>query len=295
MKWYKSLSFALLFLVTLANAQSANRFFYELTFKPKKGIDSLQKTVMILDVTDKKSLYRDYLTVSQDSILKITVEKMQKSGIFQDMSKVIRQPKFSHKIYKSYPTMKVQYIDAVLNGGRPLYLSYSEETKFNWKIENEKKKIGEYEAQKATTEFGGRKWTAWFTESIPFPDGPYKFSGLPGLIVKIEDAEKNYSWELKGNKKIENYNELSYSEQLMAQFGGSLKTTDITREKFEKTLADFKKDPFANMRDQLSQIPADAKMPGTDKSVKDFIAEKERETKELYGSIDNSIEILEKK
>lgn len=220
---------------------------------------------------------------------------MQKSGIFQDMSKVIRQPKFSHKIYKSYPTMKVQYIDAVLNGGRPLYLSYSEEIKISWKIENEKKKIGEYEAQKATTEFGGRKWTAWFAESIPFPDGPYKFSGLPGLIVKIEDAEKNYSWELKGNKKIENYNELSYSEQLMAQFGGSLKTTDITREKFEKTLADFKKDPFANMRDQLSQIPADAKMPGTDKSVKDFIAEKERETKELYGSIDNSIEILEKK
>lgn len=295
MKWYKSLSFALLFLVTLANAQSANRFFYELTFKPKKDSTKTEKEVVILDITNEKSLYRDFLAVSQDSILKITVEKMQKSGIFQDMSKVIRQPKFSHKIYKSYPTMKVQYIDAVLNGGRPLYLSYSEEPKFNWKIENEKKKIGEYEAQKATTEFGGRKWTAWFTESIPFPDGPYKFSGLPGLIVKIEDAEKNYSWELKGNKKIENYNELSYSEQLMAQFGGSLKTTDITREKFEKTLADFKKDPFANMRDQLSQIPADAKMPGTDKSVKDFIAEKERETKEFYGSIDNSIEILEKK
>ena len=292
MKWYKSLSFALLFLVTLANAQSANRFFYELTFKPKKDSTKTEKEGVILDITNEKSLYRDFLAVSQDSILKITVEKMQKSGIFQDMSKVIRQPKFSHKIYKSYPTMKVQYIDAVLNGGRPLYLSYSEEIKISWKIENEKKKIGEYEAQKATTEFGGRKWTAWFAESIPFPDGPYKFSGLPGLIVKIEDAEKNYSWELKGNKKIENYNELSYSEQLMAQFGGSLKTTDITREKFEKTLADFKKDPFANMRDQLSQIPADAKMPGTDKSVKDFIAEKERETKELYGSIDNSIEIF---
>ena len=292
MKWYKSLSFALLFLVTLANAQSANRFFYELTFKPKKDSTKTEKEGVILDITNEKALYRDFLAVSQDSILKITVEKMQKSGIFQDMSKVIRQPKFSHKIYKSYPTMKVQYIDAVLNGGRPLYLSYSEETKISWKIENEKKKIGEYEAQKATTEFGGRKWTAWFTESIPFPDGPYKFSGLPGLIVKIEDAEKNYSWELKGNKKIENYNELSYSEQLMAQFGGSLKTTDITREKFEKTLADFKKDPFANMRDQLSQIPADAKMPGTDKSVKDFIAEKETETKELYGSIDNSIEIF---
>ena len=291
MKWYKSLSFALLFLVTLANAQSANRFFYELTFKPKKGIDSLQKAVMILDVTDKKSLYRDYLTVSQDSVLKIEVEKMQKAGVFKDLSKSFQMPKFAYKITKEYPTMKVNFSERMLNS----VFGYNEEPKFNWKISNDKQKIGEYEAQKATTEFGGRKWTAWFTESIPFPDGPYKFSGLPGLIVKIEDAEKNYSWELKGNKKIENYNELSYSEQLMAQFGGSLKTTDITREKFEKTLADFKKDPFANMRDQLSQIPADAKMPGTDKSVKDFIAEKERETKELYGSIDNSIEILEKK
>ena len=291
MKWYKSLSFALLFLVTLANAQSANRFFYELTFKPKKGIDSLQKAVMILDVTEKKSLYRDYLTVSQDSVLKIEVEKMQKAGVFKDLSKSFQMPKFAYKITKEYPTMKVNFSERMLNS----VFGYNEEPKFNWKISNDKQKIGEYEAQKATTEFGGRKWTAWFTESIPFPDGPYKFSGLPGLIVKIEDAEKNYSWELKGNKKIENYNELSYSEQLMAQFGGSLKTTDITREKFEKTLADFKKDPFANMRDQLSQIPADAKMPGTDKSVKDFIAEKERETKELYGSIDNSIEILEKK
>ena len=296
MKLYKPLSFALLFLVAFVSAQTtANRFFYELTYKPKKDSTKIEKEGMILDITNDKSLYRDFLSVSQDSILKITVEKMQKSGVFQDMSKVIRQPKFSHKIYKSYPSMKVQYIDAVLNGGRPLYLSYSEDAKMNWKIEKEKQKIGEYETQKATTEFGGRKWTAWFAEAIPFPDGPYKFSGLPGLIIKIEDNDKNFSWELKGNKKIENYNELSYSEQLMTQFGGSMKTTDISRDKFEKTLTDFKKDPFANMRDQLAQIPPDAKMPGTDKSVKEFIAEKEKETKELYDSIDNSIEFFEKK
>ena len=193
MKWYKSLSFALLFLVTLANAQSANRFFYELTFKPKKGIDSLQKAVMILDVTDKKSLYRDYLTVSQDSVLKIEVEKMQKAGVFKDLSKSFQMPKFAYKITKEYPTMKVNFSERMLNS----VFGYNEEPKFNWKISNDKQKIGEYEAQKATTEFGGRKWTAWFTESIPFPDGPYKFSGLPGLIVKIEDAEKNFSWVLR--------------------------------------------------------------------------------------------------
>jgi GLPGLI family protein len=78
---------------------------------------------------------------------------------------------------------------------------YDDPVKFTWNIQPEKQKIGEYNTQKATTEFGGRKWTAWFSSDIPFQDGPYKFYGLPGLIVKIEDDEKNYSWMLSGNKR----------------------------------------------------------------------------------------------
>jgi GLPGLI family protein len=94
MKLYKSLSFALLFLVAFASAQtSANRFFYELTYKPKQKVDSLQKAVAILDVSDKKSIYKDYLTVSQDSLIK--VDKMMKAGMFKDISKSFQQPKFA--------------------------------------------------------------------------------------------------------------------------------------------------------------------------------------------------------
>ena len=226
-----------------------------------------------------------------DSILKITVEKMQKSGIFQDMSKVIRQPKFSHKIYKSYPTMKVQYIDAVLNGGRPLYLSYSEEIKISWKIENEKKKIGEYEAQKATTEFGGRKWTAWFTESIPFPDGPYKFSGLPGLIVKIEDAEKNFSWVLTANKPLKEFEELSYSEKLSAQFGARNDVTIINRDKFESSFEEYKKDPFASIRAQITPEMKAMKMPGNDKTMGEMMSDQEKSIKDFYNASNNTVEI----
>ena len=287
MKWYKSLSFALLFLVTLANAQSANRFFYELTFKPKKGIDSLQKTVMILDVADKKSLYRDYLTVSQDSVLKIEVEKMQKAGVFKDLSKSFQMPKFAYKITKEYPTMKVNFSERMLNS----VFGYNEEPKFNWKISNDKQKIGEYEAQKATTEFGGRKWTAWFTESIPFPDGPYKFSGLPGLIVKIEDAEKNFSWVLTANKALKEFEELSYSEKLSAQFGARNDVTIINRDKFESSFEEYKKDPFASIRAQITPEMKAMKMPGNDKTMGEMMSDQEKSIKDFYNASNNTVEI----
>ena len=287
MKWYKSLSFALLFLVVLANAQSANRFFYELTFKPKKGIDSLQKAVMILDVTDKKSLYRDYLTVSQDSVLKIEVEKMQKAGVFKDLSKSFQMPKFAYKITKEYPTMKVNFSERMLNS----VFGYNEEPKFNWKISNDKQKIGEYEAQKATTEFGGRKWTAWFTESIPFPDGPYKFSGLPGLIVKIEDAEKNFSWVLTANKLLKEFEELSYSEKLSAQFGARNDVTIINRDKFESSFEEYKKDPFASIRAQITPEMKAMKMPGNDKTMGEMMSDQEKSIKDFYNASNNTVEI----
>ncbi len=287
MKWYKSLSFALLFLVVLANAQSANRFFYELTFKPKKGIDSLQIAVMILDVTDKKSLYRDYLTVSQDSVLKIEVEKMQKAGVFKDLSKSFQMPKFAYKITKEYPTMKVNFSERMLNS----VFGYNEEPKFNWKISNDKQKIGEYEAQKATTEFGGRKWTAWFTESIPFPDGPYKFSGLPGLIVKIEDAEKNFSWVLTANKPLKEFEELSYSEKLSAQFGARNDVTIINRDKFESSFEEYKKDPFASIRAQITPEMKAMKMPGNDKTMGEMMSDQEKSIKDFYNASNNTVEI----
>ena len=55
-----------------------------------------------------------------------------------------------------------------------------------------------YDCRKATVEFAGRNYTAWFTPEIPLPFGPYKFGGLPGLILKLEDAEQQFVWEAKG-------------------------------------------------------------------------------------------------
>ncbi|KMQ69723.1 hypothetical protein ACM39_01340 [Chryseobacterium sp. FH2] len=290
----KLFSIFLIVIVAFANAQeskeTANRFFYELTFKPKKDSAKLDKVITILDITDKnRSVYQDYTVISQDSIMKVEFEAMQKAGMMKDISKSLKTPKISARIYKFYPSMKVQYVDKIASGFTPSNIGYNEDVKFNWNILGDKQKIGEYAAQKATTEFGGRKWTAWFSTDIPFQDGPYKFSGLPGLIVKIEDEGKNYSWVLQGNKRVKDYTEYSYIENLMQAKGG--KVNELTREKFEKTYSDFKKDPFATVRPMMTQEMLSKSIPGMDGTIGDIMKKQEKMYKDFFNANDNPIEI----
>lgn len=61
-----------------------------------------------------------------------------------------------------------------------------------WEIKKGSKKIGKYECNKATANFRGRNYTAWFTTEIPVPYGPWKLFGLPGLILEASDDTKEF-------------------------------------------------------------------------------------------------------
>ena len=74
-------------------------------------------------------------------------------------------------------------------------------TPMQWSLTGEAEQVGDYQCQKAVTSFGGREWTAWFCPDIPVDGGPYKFCGLPGLILKVEDSEKHFSWTMTGIEK----------------------------------------------------------------------------------------------
>ena len=53
---------------------------------------------------------------------------------------------------------------------------------------------------RATGKLYGKQWTAWYTEEMPSSAGPWKLRGLPGLIIKAEDAEGIHCFELYGTK-----------------------------------------------------------------------------------------------
>lgn len=73
---------------------------------------------------------------------------------------------------------------------------------FDWTLHEETKVINDYKVQKATMSYSGRDYIAWFTHEIPISDGPYKFNGLPGLILEISDTENHYNFTLKGLEKL---------------------------------------------------------------------------------------------
>lgn len=85
-----------------------------------------------------------------------------------------------------------------------LYLLEEKISPQEWQMEEGTKMLLEYECQKATCHFKGRDYTAWFTLDIPINDGPYKFYGLPGLILMVEDSEGMFRFKAVGLEQLTN-------------------------------------------------------------------------------------------
>lgn len=74
---------------------------------------------------------------------------------------------------------------------------------FDWQLHNTVKKIGQFNCSMASTEFRGRTYEVWYTLEIPTPFGPWKFYGLPGLIVQIKSLDNNIQFYLSEIKKYD--------------------------------------------------------------------------------------------
>lgn len=67
---------------------------------------------------------------------------------------------------------------------------------FDWKLSDDHViDILGYPCKKAETDFRGRHYIAYYTENIKDSNGPWKFSGLPGLILKVYSIDHYISYE----------------------------------------------------------------------------------------------------
>lgn len=67
--------------------------------------------------------------------------------------------------------------------------------KIKWALNQEiTKEIDQFLCYKATANFRGRNYTAWYSLDFPLQYGPWKFNGLPGLIMEVYDETNRYYW-----------------------------------------------------------------------------------------------------
>ncbi len=104
------------------------------------------------------------------------------------------------KIYKNYQTHQLIVFD---NIATETFTFEEENPDFAWKILPDTMRILNQICQKATCQFRGRKYEAWFAQEINVSEGPWKFNGLPGLILKVIDSNQDYFFEAISIEKVD--------------------------------------------------------------------------------------------
>jgi GLPGLI family protein len=97
--------------------------------------------------------------------------------------------------------------------------------KINWTlISGETKEIRGILCHKAKTIFRGSEIVAYYTLEIPIPFGPFKFKGLPGLILEVIsiNSAHEYKWTIKTIKypysysKSFNFDKQKYNDEIVS-------------------------------------------------------------------------------
>ena len=126
------------------------------------------------------TLAKDYKAINNDSILTVTPKKKMFSAVYKDYKKGKMIFEYSSMFLSKKETM---FTDSLV----PM----------DWVITNRTKMIDSMQCLKALTIFRGRAYSAWFNPNIVISEGPWKFGGLPGLIIELYDEDRHMYWKLK--------------------------------------------------------------------------------------------------
>lgn len=163
---------------------------------------SRKNEMFLLFIGKDQSLYISKNKYKRDSIKNSFIEQSNNMGML-DLAKFPKTA-FSYKILKDFSHRDIIFYDDI---SAKLSVNYTERPNLIWKISDEKDQISDINCGVAYTSFAGRKYKAWYAIDIPLSEGPYKFNGLPGLIIKIVDTKGYYNFELVSIKDRSMYNE----------------------------------------------------------------------------------------
>lgn len=180
---------------------------------------------MVLEIGKECARFYSYRTYVSDSLISTATidEIVANPGKFKAGSYL--------SFYKNYPTGKMTVTDKIYTD----FLLYEEAIpEFAWTICDSTSTFLSYPIQMATCTFRGRDYVAWFTPEISVTEGPWKFNGLPGLILKVRDTRNQYCYEMTGITQSAN------SPILFKEY----KYMKTDRKKYTQILRRYKEDPI---------------------------------------------------
>ncbi|SFN49700.1 GLPGLI family protein [Chryseobacterium oleae] len=267
----KRILLLMLFINVCVIAQT-QRFIYEMQFKMDSAKEGHEKINFALDINPKDVKFYEYDYLRADSINKVNGNYAHHYGSWFPSVKRDRN------------SFKNQNYELV---GHDMF-SFPSEDKIIWNLTNETKKFGEYTLQKATTNFGGRIWTAWFNKEVNISEGPYKFRGLPGLIFQLEDSKSNYIFTLVKNSNLkETYNTVGFIET----FYGT-KPLEISEKIRIRKKQEFYDDPLRDMRNEYKDnMKGEMNVMGTKITSKEQFNDLNKKVQEMLRKTNNPIEL----
>jgi GLPGLI family protein len=158
--------------------------------------------LQILEIGNSISKYYSYFIFKGDSANDIANKKRVGLGSFERGAPSQGMPSWSDYVKDFKSGIFTEYARMPLNIAD---LCYSEDIPVqDWKLFDDTLNILGYLCQKAECNFRGRNYVAWFTSDIPISNGPWKFGGLSGLILRVYDTDKEFVFESVGieTKKV---------------------------------------------------------------------------------------------
>lgn len=186
--------------------KTKQNIYYNYVYTPdRKEKEKNKSSLTVLQIGENHFKFTDIFLLKNDSLDK-QFSLLKNLGIKELKSSILIKSKivFKKSIIKDLSN------DSITVQGNVHSIKYEYKEKIpdlNWVLKKENKSILNYEAKKATVSYGGRKWTAWYTEEIPINLGPYVFGNLPGLILELYDDDEKFYFTALGidNKQEEIY------------------------------------------------------------------------------------------
>ncbi len=241
-------------------------------------VDVISKENVVLSVSDKSSRYcseRRYNEVMQIAEKKSTGNAGQNSG----SAKVVSGGPLL-LVNNSGPLMKEEIIKKFEDEKLFIYTSlgfksFQIETpipEIKWEIKPESRNIGNIKCQKAIGDYAGRTYIAWFAPELPYNDGPWKLSGLPGLILEASDDKNEVQFKFKElirssekrKESLVSFNKSRYNQPI------SLKSYNRLKNAFESDPVGVSRAQVNNARVLISNVNGDSNKDAANLKIKKY-------------------------